>query len=373
MIYPEPGDPYSWLEAIWSGLNQDDMSVKLFGKVRTAMESIEHELMKDDTHNVDLFNQYDLDWNMKIILEGLESSGTGAEEGIILAMEWIEDYLSKEEDEEKRLRKEREIIEREQELRDRERQVEEEERLRREREVAEFKPTMVKRDYEDEGRLREEKPFFVIQRLKSFFRLYHEEREKEVREEERLSKEREIVEREQELREREQQVQEEERLRKEREQQVQEEERLRKEREQQVQEEERLRKEREIVEREQELREREQQVQEEERLRRERAIVEREQELRDRERQVEEDEEDLVSFLDGLQVVYKIFLNSFAMKLLAILFPPIVPLIYGKFFQFLINIFLTSLLIIPGIIHSWMMIYDERMMIKNRHGIDEHF
>ena len=64
--------------------------------------------------------------------------------------------------------------------------------------VPEFKPTVVKRDYKDEGRLREE-------------------REREFREEERLRREREIVEREQELRDRERQVEEEERLRRERE------------------------------------------------------------------------------------------------------------------------------------------------------------
>jgi len=63
--------------------------------------------------------------------------------------------------------------------------------------VPEFKPTVVKRDYEDEGRLREE-------------------REREFREEERLRREREIVERERELLEREQQIEAEERLRRER-------------------------------------------------------------------------------------------------------------------------------------------------------------
>jgi hypothetical protein len=63
--------------------------------------------------------------------------------------------------------------------------------------VPEFKPTVVKRDYEDEGRLREE-------------------REREIREEERLRREREIVERERELLEREQQIEAEERLRRER-------------------------------------------------------------------------------------------------------------------------------------------------------------
>jgi len=105
--------------------------------------------------------------------------------------------------------------------------------------VPEFKPTVVKRDYEDEGRLREE-------------------REREVREEERLRKEREIVEREQELRDR----------------------------ERQVEEEERLRREREIVERERELLEREQQIEAEERLRRERDIAERERRLQAREREL---------------------------------------------------------------------------------------
>ena len=64
--------------------------------------------------------------------------------------------------------------------------------------VPEFKPTVVKRDYKDEGRLREE-------------------REREFREEERLRREREIVERERELLEREQQIEAEERLRRERE------------------------------------------------------------------------------------------------------------------------------------------------------------
>jgi len=63
--------------------------------------------------------------------------------------------------------------------------------------VPDFKPTVVKRDYEDEGRLREE-------------------REREFREEERLRREREIVERERELLEREQQIEAEERLRRER-------------------------------------------------------------------------------------------------------------------------------------------------------------
>ena len=62
--------------------------------------------------------------------------------------------------------------------------------------VPEFKPTVVKRDYEDEGRLREE-------------------REREIREEERLRREREIVERERELLEREQQIEEAERQRRE--------------------------------------------------------------------------------------------------------------------------------------------------------------
>ena len=105
--------------------------------------------------------------------------------------------------------------------------------------VPEFKPTVVKRDYKDEGRLREE-------------------REREFREEERLRREREIVEREQELRDR----------------------------ERQVEEEERLRREREIVERERELLEREQQIEAEERLRREREIAERERRLQARERQM---------------------------------------------------------------------------------------
>ncbi len=63
--------------------------------------------------------------------------------------------------------------------------------------VPEFKPTVVKRDYEDEGRLREE-------------------RERQAQEEERLRREKEIVERERELLEREQQIDAEERLRRER-------------------------------------------------------------------------------------------------------------------------------------------------------------
>jgi len=63
--------------------------------------------------------------------------------------------------------------------------------------VPEFKPTVVKRDYEDEGRLREES-------------------ERALLEEERLRREREIVERERELLEREQQIEAEERLRRER-------------------------------------------------------------------------------------------------------------------------------------------------------------
>jgi S1-C subfamily serine protease len=63
--------------------------------------------------------------------------------------------------------------------------------------VPEFKPTVVKRDYEEEERLREE-------------------RERALRDEERLRREREIVERERELREREQQIEAEERLRRER-------------------------------------------------------------------------------------------------------------------------------------------------------------
>jgi len=63
--------------------------------------------------------------------------------------------------------------------------------------VPEFKPTMVKRDYEEEERLREES-------------------ERALLEEERLRREREIVERERELLEREQQIEAEERLRRER-------------------------------------------------------------------------------------------------------------------------------------------------------------
>ncbi len=105
----------------------------------------------------------------------------------------------------------------------------------------EFKPTMVKRDYEDEGRLREQ-------------------RERQAKEEERLRREKEIAEREREILER----------------------------ERQAKEEERLRKEKEIAEREREILEREQQVETEEQLRRERELAEREQELRDRERQLKE-------------------------------------------------------------------------------------
>ena len=63
--------------------------------------------------------------------------------------------------------------------------------------VPEFKPTVVKRDYEEEDRLRRE-------------------RERQAQEEERLRREKEIVERERELLEREQQIDAEERLRRER-------------------------------------------------------------------------------------------------------------------------------------------------------------
>ena len=46
------------------------------------------------------------------------------------------------------------------------------------------------------------------------------------------------------------------------------------------------------------------------------------------------------------------------MRLLAILAPPIVPLIYGKFGQFLLNVILVALGFIPGIIHAWIMVSD---------------
>jgi S1-C subfamily serine protease len=83
----------------------------------------------------------------------------------------------------------------------------------------EFKPTIVKRDYKDEGQLREE-------------------RERQAQEEESLRKEKEIAERERELLER----------------------------EKQVETEEQLRRERELAEREQELRDRERQLEEKKRL-----------------------------------------------------------------------------------------------------------
>ena len=77
--------------------------------------------------------------------------------------------------------------------------------------VPEFNPTMVKRDYEDEGRLREEREREIVEREQEL-----RDRERQVEEEERLRREREIVERERELLEREQQIEAEERLRRER-------------------------------------------------------------------------------------------------------------------------------------------------------------
>ena len=78
--------------------------------------------------------------------------------------------------------------------------------------VPEFKPTVVKRDYEDERRLREEREMEIAEREQEL-----RDRERQVQEEERLRREREIVERERELLEREQQIEAEERLRRERE------------------------------------------------------------------------------------------------------------------------------------------------------------
>ncbi len=48
------------------------------------------------------------------------------------------------------------------------------------------------------------------------------------------------------------------------------------------------------------------------------------------------------------------------MRLFAILVPPIVPLIYGQFGQFLINVLLTCLFWIPGIIHAWILVSDTK-------------
>ena len=42
--------------------------------------------------------------------------------------------------------------------------------------------------------------------------------------------------------------------------------------------------------------------------------------------------------------------------LLAILLPPVAVLIAGKPFQALLNVGLTCLVIIPGIIHAWMVV-----------------
>ena len=77
--------------------------------------------------------------------------------------------------------------------------------------VPEFRPTMVKRDYEDEGRLRDERERNIADREREL-----RERERQAQEEERLRREKEIVERERELLEREQQIDAEERLRRER-------------------------------------------------------------------------------------------------------------------------------------------------------------
>jgi len=93
--------------------------------------------------------------------------------------------------------------------------------------VPEFKPTVVKRDYEDEGRLRDERERNIADRERELL-----ERERQAQEEERLRREREIVERERELLEREQQIEAEERQRRERD--IAERERRLQEREQQM-------------------------------------------------------------------------------------------------------------------------------------------
>jgi S1-C subfamily serine protease len=77
--------------------------------------------------------------------------------------------------------------------------------------VPEFRPTMVKRDYEDEGRLRDERERNIADRERELL-----ERERQAQEEEKLRREKEIVERERELLEREQQIEAEERQRRER-------------------------------------------------------------------------------------------------------------------------------------------------------------
>ena len=65
------------------------------------------------------------------------------------------------------------------------------------------------------------------------------------------------------------------------------------------------------------------------------------------------------------------------MRLLAILAPPIVPLIYGKFGQFLLNVILVALGFIPGIIHAWIMVSDanrekgqRKKLYRNWDGFD---
>ena len=63
------------------------------------------------------------------------------------------------------------------------------------------------------------------------------------------------------------------------------------------------------------------------------------------------------------------------MRLLAILAPPIVPLIYGKFGQFLLNVILVALGFIPGIIHAWMMVSDtkyEKGQQREKNTMTEH-
>jgi uncharacterized membrane protein YqaE (UPF0057 family) len=45
------------------------------------------------------------------------------------------------------------------------------------------------------------------------------------------------------------------------------------------------------------------------------------------------------------------------MYVLAVIFPPLVPLFKGKFLHFLLNCLLTAIGWLPGVVHAWVLVY----------------
>jgi uncharacterized membrane protein YqaE (UPF0057 family) len=54
------------------------------------------------------------------------------------------------------------------------------------------------------------------------------------------------------------------------------------------------------------------------------------------------------------------------MRLLCIICPPLAVLLCGKPIQALVNLLLTLLLVIPGVIHAWSVVTDSRADKKHR-------